>query len=308
MPGVKKIVPITGGVGVIADNTWRAIQAAEAIDFDWGDAPYPAEQADHWSELSNIFDDDHLNAEARVVGDVDAADGELISGEYRSPYLAHAPLEPLNATILVTDDRDQLVRVAHFEPDELDAAMTELERAWWATLSTEERSTVRVVTDAAERILGRGISVRGKVAPARPGETVTVLGQHRGKTVKLGTTRAGVGGHVATTLRLPWAGDWRIVLEAPGRKGVDVTGRGASEPMLAYSDNPHNIPSDASRYIVQDIGERILYYYEEMTMKEIGATLDLSESRVSQMHSSILARLKAQMQHRSREFEPAPAH
>src|SRR5512146_2781324 len=35
----------------------------------------------------------------------------------------------------------------------------------------------------------------------------------------------------------------------------------------------------------------ILYYYEEMTMKEIGATLELSESRVSQMHSSILARL-----------------
>jgi RNA polymerase sigma factor for flagellar operon FliA len=48
----------------------------------------------------------------------------------------------------------------------------------------------------------------------------------------------------------------------------------------------------------------ILYYYEEMTMKEIGQTLDLSESRVSQMHSSILARLKAQMSHRSREFEP----
>jgi RNA polymerase sigma factor FliA len=56
--------------------------------------------------------------------------------------------------------------------------------------------------------------------------------------------------------------------------------------------------SRAERLIV------ILYYYEEMTMKEIGATLDLSESRVSQMHSSILARLKAQMQHRSRELEP----
>jgi RNA polymerase sigma factor for flagellar operon FliA len=46
----------------------------------------------------------------------------------------------------------------------------------------------------------------------------------------------------------------------------------------------------------------ILYYYEEMTMKEIGLTLDLSESRVSQMHSSILARLKAQMQHRLKDF------
>ncbi|MEO0717022.1 MAG: FliA/WhiG family RNA polymerase sigma factor [Planctomycetota bacterium] len=48
----------------------------------------------------------------------------------------------------------------------------------------------------------------------------------------------------------------------------------------------------------------VLYYYEDMTMKEIGATLDLSESRVSQMHSSILLRLKAQMQHRMRELQP----
>ena len=46
----------------------------------------------------------------------------------------------------------------------------------------------------------------------------------------------------------------------------------------------------------------ILYYYEEMTMKEIGLTLDLSESRVSQMHSTILARLKAQMRHRMKDF------
>lgn len=39
----------------------------------------------------------------------------------------------------------------------------------------------------------------------------------------------------------------------------------------------------------------ILYYYEEMTMKEIGATFELSESRVSQLHKSILARLKAKL-------------
>ncbi len=46
----------------------------------------------------------------------------------------------------------------------------------------------------------------------------------------------------------------------------------------------------------------ILYYYEEMTMKEIGATLNLSESRVSQMHSSIVARLQAQLAKRKGEF------
>ncbi len=39
-------------------------------------------------------------------------------------------------------------------------------------------------------------------------------------------------------------------------------------------------------------------------MKEIGTTLDLSESRVSQMHSSILARLRAHMLHREPEFYP----
>ena len=46
----------------------------------------------------------------------------------------------------------------------------------------------------------------------------------------------------------------------------------------------------------------ILYYYEEMTMKEIGVTLDLSESRVSQMHSAILARLKTQLAERRKEL------
>jgi RNA polymerase sigma factor for flagellar operon FliA len=54
--------------------------------------------------------------------------------------------------------------------------------------------------------------------------------------------------------------------------------------------------SRAERLIV------VLYYYEEMTMKEIGATLDLSESRVSQMHSSVMNRLKAQLNNRKKEF------
>jgi len=46
----------------------------------------------------------------------------------------------------------------------------------------------------------------------------------------------------------------------------------------------------------------ILYYYEELTMKQIGATLDSSESRVSQMHSSIVSRLQSQLGQRRIEF------
>jgi len=36
----------------------------------------------------------------------------------------------------------------------------------------------------------------------------------------------------------------------------------------------------------------IMYYYEELTMREIGAALEMSESRVSQMHSAIVERMK----------------
>jgi RNA polymerase sigma factor FliA len=46
----------------------------------------------------------------------------------------------------------------------------------------------------------------------------------------------------------------------------------------------------------------VLYYYEGMTMKEIGQTLDLSESRVSQMHTSIKERLRAHLNGRAGEL------
>jgi RNA polymerase sigma factor for flagellar operon FliA len=48
----------------------------------------------------------------------------------------------------------------------------------------------------------------------------------------------------------------------------------------------------------------ILYYFEEMTMKEIGETLDLSESRVSQMHSAVLERLRHQLDRRRTDVLP----
>ena len=107
MRGVQKIVPVTGGVAVVADNTWRAFQAADAIDYDWGPAPYPAQQEDHWAALEGSFQDDLLDKEWRNDGDVPGAlgSGDVIKAQYKSPYVAHAPLEPLNAVVKVTDDR-----------------------------------------------------------------------------------------------------------------------------------------------------------------------------------------------------------
>ena len=107
MRGVKKIVPITSGIGVIADNTWRAFKAADAVKIEWGPAPYPATTEEMWKTLESSATPERQDSRLRDDGDVEAAlaAGKVITAEYRTPYLAHAPLEPSNATVLVSDDR-----------------------------------------------------------------------------------------------------------------------------------------------------------------------------------------------------------
>lgn len=46
----------------------------------------------------------------------------------------------------------------------------------------------------------------------------------------------------------------------------------------------------------------LLYYFENLTMREIGDTLGLSESRVSQMHSALVQRLRTRLAGRAEEF------
>lgn len=110
MRGVSAVVPVTGGAAVIADNTWRAITAANEIDFDWGPAPYPAEQADHWAAVGASFTSEQLDKEWRADGNVDAAHAgaELIEAEYRAPYVAHQPLEPIGAIVRVADNKAEV--------------------------------------------------------------------------------------------------------------------------------------------------------------------------------------------------------
>ncbi|NCO87445.1 MAG: xanthine dehydrogenase family protein molybdopterin-binding subunit [Rhodobacterales bacterium] len=108
MPGVIGIVPVTGGVGVIADNTWRAFRAAEAVQIDWAAPAYPATSDEMWRVLDAAHTDAHRNSRLRNDGDVDAALSQAahpLSAEYRTPYLAHGALEPLSATVLYTADR-----------------------------------------------------------------------------------------------------------------------------------------------------------------------------------------------------------
>lgn len=127
MRGVLRILPVTSGVAVIADNTWRAFQAVDAVDCDWGAASYPAEMDGHWGEVEASFTPERLDKEWRHEGDVPAAldAGETIEAEYRAPYLAHQPLEPLSAIVTVTKAGVE-VWVAHQMPRFLQAEVAKI--------------------------------------------------------------------------------------------------------------------------------------------------------------------------------------
>lgn len=105
--GVLKIVPVKGGVGVIADNTWRAFQAAKLIVFDWGEASYPASTAAMFEEVKASFIPKRRDSHCKNDGDVDAAlaGAKVVEAEYSVPYLAHAPLEPMNVVVQLKDGR-----------------------------------------------------------------------------------------------------------------------------------------------------------------------------------------------------------
>lgn len=93
------------GVAVLAHNTWTAWQGRDALQVEWDEQHAYTESSDAQ------FADYHALAQkpgavARNDGDADAALGraaQVIEAEYRFPYLAHAPMEPLNCLVQLSD-------------------------------------------------------------------------------------------------------------------------------------------------------------------------------------------------------------
>lgn len=97
MPGVEKVVDLGDGFAVVAANTWLAMQAAEAVAVSWGPAPYPETTEEIFAQIEAGFGA-KPNITAREEGRIE---GDLpYKAEYRAPYLAHATMEPMNATAL----------------------------------------------------------------------------------------------------------------------------------------------------------------------------------------------------------------
>jgi isoquinoline 1-oxidoreductase subunit beta len=106
MPGVSHVVQISSGIAVVADNTWTALEGRRALDITWDNGPRATTSSD---SLRKMFADmtTQPGVEARRIGDAAAALASArkrIDAVYEVPYLAHAPMEPLNCTAHVTAD------------------------------------------------------------------------------------------------------------------------------------------------------------------------------------------------------------
>ncbi|MCZ6855283.1 MAG: molybdopterin-dependent oxidoreductase [Gammaproteobacteria bacterium] len=110
MPGVQAVIELDNAVAVVADGYWQANQALQKVVVEWdakGNETVSQDQlfARFAAALDGAEESGDWNDDV-TMGDVPGAmaAGEVIEAEYRVPYLAHAPMEPLNATAWLHDD------------------------------------------------------------------------------------------------------------------------------------------------------------------------------------------------------------
>src|SRR6202051_2180835 len=103
VPGVRQIVVLDDLVAVVGDHTWAAKKGLDALNVTWDEgANAKISSADIWADLRAASKKDGVVAKS--VGDIAKgfAQGDRTDGEYELPFLAHAPMEPLNCTVHVT--------------------------------------------------------------------------------------------------------------------------------------------------------------------------------------------------------------
>jgi isoquinoline 1-oxidoreductase beta subunit len=103
VPGVKAVVQVPSGVAVVAENFWAAKTGRDALEVQWELGPGAKLDTDRLREefrdLSRT-----PGAVAAEAGDLAAEPGPAtLEAEFDFPYLAHAPMEPLNCTARVSD-------------------------------------------------------------------------------------------------------------------------------------------------------------------------------------------------------------
>ena len=176
LPGVVKVLKVdaynggTGGVAVIAENVFIAMYALDAVaalGIEWNHgAAADVSDSDVVRSLTDALE--HSEGHAYYSrGDVDGALGtaaRVVSAEYRAPYLAHAPLEPMNCTVQVTDDgakvwvstqvpalaRKQVAKVLHMDTDKVEVQVLLLGGGFGRRLEVDYVSQAAAIASEAD--------------------------------------------------------------------------------------------------------------------------------------------------------------
>jgi isoquinoline 1-oxidoreductase beta subunit len=103
--GVTDVVQVPTGVAVIANNTWAAFQGKLALTIEWDEGPNAYLNSPAlFAEYERLARSGSGVRVGYTRGNVDSARGKTIEALYEGPFLAHATMEPMNATADVRDD------------------------------------------------------------------------------------------------------------------------------------------------------------------------------------------------------------
>ncbi|MDH3253813.1 MAG: xanthine dehydrogenase family protein molybdopterin-binding subunit [Acidobacteriota bacterium] len=106
VPGVVDVVAVPQGVAVLAKGFWAAKKGRSALEIEWDDSTAEKRgSAEIFAEYRVLLDQPGLSA--RADGDADAAlagAARQFSADYEFPFLAHAPMEPLDCVIQMSED------------------------------------------------------------------------------------------------------------------------------------------------------------------------------------------------------------
>jgi isoquinoline 1-oxidoreductase subunit beta len=108
LPGVKKVVKLNDAVAVVADGYWRALKGVRALAPKFEDTGKGAETSDTiYAAIGAGLDGEEFEKVFASGKGGDALEGaaKVVEAEYRVPFLAHATMEPMNATARIADGR-----------------------------------------------------------------------------------------------------------------------------------------------------------------------------------------------------------
>src|SRR5690606_28526971 len=108
--GVVDVVQVTSGVAVLPKDCWSPTKGRVALDVEWDLGPNASLSTEALLAQSRELGKTP-GAPARTQGDAEAAlaaAAKVVSAEYDVPYLAHAPMEPLNCTVRLAADRCEI--------------------------------------------------------------------------------------------------------------------------------------------------------------------------------------------------------